>query len=139
MLSVVGTTSMTSGAPKFFRILTFGASACLGGMYGANKCLVKNSPSSLGTHNIFDGVIYFTSFFLLHVRFPHVVLEGPRRSTIDFMDVLTRWNRTFSKTGGAYYCGRTYPDVSSMIGVGDAVRTSESKVELALEIEIAIL
>ena len=139
MLSVVGTSYMTSGIPKCFRILTFGASTCPSGKYGYNKCLVTKSPSSQGTRNGIGGVIYFTFFFLLHVRFPHVVLEGPRRSTIDFMDVLTRWTRTFSKTGGAYYCGRTYPDVSSMIGVGDAVRTSESKVELALEIEIAIL
>ena len=73
------------------------------------------------------------------MQFPHVVSERPRRSTIDFMDVLTGWTRTFSTTRGAYYGGGTYLVVSSMIGVGDAVRTSESKVELALEIEIAIL
>ena len=126
-------------SPKFFRILTFGASACLGGMYGANKCLGTNSPSSQGTRNGVGGVIYFTFSFLLHVWFPHVVSEGPRRSTTDFMDVLIGQNETFSKKAGAYCHGGIYPDVSSMIGVGDAVRTSKSKVELALEIEIAML
>ena len=55
-------------------------------MYGAKKCLVSNYPSSRGTG---DGVISFAFPFLLHVGFPHVVSEGPRRSTIDFIDVLT--------------------------------------------------
>ena len=98
MLSLVGTTSMTSGATKFFRILTFGASTHLGGMYGDKKCLVSKSPSSRCTGDgVFGGAISFTFGYLLPVHFPHVVLEGHGRSIIDFMDVLTRWTGTFSK------------------------------------------
>ena len=98
MLSAVSTTSMTSGAPKFFRILTFGESACLGGMYGPKKCLVSKSPSSRRTSNgVFGGAISFTFRYLLPVHFPDVVSEGLGRSTIDFMDVLTGWTGNFSK------------------------------------------
>ena len=92
-----GTISMTSGSPKFFGILIFGASACLGGMYGANKCLVSKSPSSRPTSNgVFGGAISFTFGYLLLVHFLDVVSEGPGRSIIDFMDVLIGWTRTFS-------------------------------------------
>ena len=73
------------------------------------------------------------------MHFPHVVSEGPGRSTIDFMDVLTGWTRTFSTTRGAYYGGGTYLVVSSMIGVGDVVTASDSTTKLALEIEKTML
>ena len=105
-------------------------------MYGAKKCLVSNYPSSKGTG---DGIISFSFPFLLRVHFPHVVSEGPGRPTIDFMDVLAKWTGTFSTNRGAYCCGGTYPIVSPMIGVGDAVKTSDSKDEVALEIEINML
>ena len=45
----------------------------------------------------------------------------------------------FLKNGGAYCYGAAYPVVSSMIRVGDAVTTSDSTAELALEIEITML
>ena len=134
-----GTTHMISGAPKFFGIVSFWASACLGGMYGDNKCLVLKSLSSLGTSDVVGGVISFAFYFLLPVRYPHVVSEGPDRSTIDFMDVLTGWTRTFSTTRGAYCIGGTYPIVSSMIGVGDVVTASDSTTKLALDIEKTML
>ena len=88
---------MTSGAPKFFRILTFGESACLGAIYGAKKCLVSMSPSFRCNGDGVGGAISFTFGYLLPVHIPHVVSEGPGRYTIDFMDVLTGWTRTFSK------------------------------------------
>ena len=47
------------------------------------------------------------------------------------------WN--FLKNGGAYCYGGAYPIVSSMIGVDDAVITSNSTTKLALEIEITML
>ena len=47
------------------------------------------------------------------------------------------WN--FLKNGGAYCYGGAYLVVSSMIGVGDSVTTSDSTGELALEIEITML
>ena len=45
----------------------------------------------------------------------------------------------FLKNRGAYCYGGAYPIVSSMIGIGDAVTTSDSTAELALELEITML
>ena len=73
------------------------------------------------------------------MSFPHVVSRGSDRSTIDFMDVLTRWTGIFSTTRGVYCNGGTYPILSSMIGVGDVVTTSDSTTKLALEIEKTML
>ena len=47
------------------------------------------------------------------------------------------WN--FLKNGGPYRYGGAYPVVSSMIGVGDVLTTSDSIAELVLEIEITML
>ena len=106
---------------------------------GIKKCLVLKSLSSQATSDGVGGVISFTFYFLLPMGFPHVVSEGPDRSTIDFMDVLTGWTRNFSTTRGAYCVGGTYPIVSSMIGVGDVVVASDSTAKLALEIEKTML
>ena len=77
--------------------MSFGASACLGTMYGAKKCLVSMSPSFRCNGDGVGGAISFTFGYLLPMHFPHVVSQGPGRSTIDFMNVLTGWTGTFSK------------------------------------------
>ena len=45
-LTPFGTVGATSGAHDLVGILTFGASACLGEIYGGNKFLVLESSSS---------------------------------------------------------------------------------------------
>ena len=103
------------------------------------KFLVPDSLSSLGIDGSASCVIAFSFCFIFPMCFPHEVPDGPSRFVLNFSNGLIRGTRTCSTTRATSYCGGTYPTVSSMIGVGDAVTTSDSTTELALEIKMTML
>ena len=125
-----GIDGATSKYRAFFRTLILGASYRLGGTYGG--IIVIDVDSSTSSRGVGAGAF----FFQLLECFPVVVPNRPGRSGHNLTIGI---NGTCSIYSVAATCSGTYPVVSSIMRVGDAVAISDFATAIVLEIEITML